>query len=321
LAVTFARKISFVIALAGVVTFCLCVSAQEMPGQVVLVVITTPSGPGGEAELARSLIPIENNDNYKLQTIDQFDEGIAENAAKAREQQIAPVVARAQEAALAFDLVRAARLRRQIADDLLQTELVALASTKVATYLLAAGAASVDAGEEDLAGAYFRRALAVDSAVTPGPQISPEAKLVFDAARVLGPAHIGPAPSAVMHSISRDLKADGVLWIAVGNDQSGIVVTERLLLTANEDSAPETSHHPPGNASELANWAPQERNRLASFLAHEFPGELKKDEKKPWYKKWWVYAVAGGVIAAGAVAGVLIADSLETPQADVVVHY
>jgi hypothetical protein len=73
----------------------------------------------------------------------------------------------------------------------------------------------------------------------------------------------------------------------------------------------------------MAAWTAKERERLRAAIAMTLVGETEERpavSEKPWYKKWWVYAVAGGVLAAGAV-GVAIAYSVQPEEVDLMVHH
>ncbi len=306
------------VAVWGLALLCSDVRADTSEPALRLVSVTAPAGSSDEAETARGLVPEATKDSYRISHISalpsvkraDIDELLSIAAKRAE---------KAKEAALAFDLVLAATLRRQAADDLIKTEALAIEPSVVAKYSLEAGAASVDAGEEDLALLYYRRALAIDSEILPGPSISPRAKEVFDTAQNQGPERLDTPHSRILIKLCTALEVDGIVWISVGRDSGGMVVSEKLLLLNENLSEPETLHHPPSGEG-LHEWSAREKKRLATVILTKLPRE-PEPVPKPWYKKWWIYAVAGGVIAAGAVAGVVVADAVQPKEVDVVVHH
>ncbi len=302
----------------GLVLLCSTVRADTTEPALRLVAVTAPAGSGHEAETARGLIPEATKDSYLISHISALPSvrkiDIAELlsiAAKRAE--------KGKEAALAFDLVLAATLRRKAADDLVKTEALAIEPSVVAKYSLEAGAASVDAGEEDLALLYYRRALAIDSEILPGPSISPRAKEIFDTAQSQGPERLDTPHNRILKKLCTALEVDGIVWISVGRDSGGIVVSEKLLLVNENLSEPETLHHPPAGEA-LGEWLAREQKRLDTVISLKLPRE-PEPVPKPWYKKWWIYAAVGGVLAAGAVAGVVVADAVQPKEVDVVVHH
>jgi len=298
---------------------CFTAGAGNTPSPPRFAVVTTPKGKGEEAEIARSLVPQATKGRYRLILSDAAKSGAEVKKIKDIEQQAEKTVLQAREAALAFNLVLAAQLKRQAADQLLRTELAALDGSLVAGYLLEAGAASVDAGETDLALVYFRKALAVASDIRPGPTISPEANKAFQAALALGPSRLSTPANPTLRSLSTLLKVDGILWISVGRDEAGLVVSEKFLLVGETVSEPETSQHLQAPLKELDAWTDKERQRLNTIISLKLKKE--PEPKKPWYKKWWIYAAVGGFIVAGTAAGIGIASALPPKEVDVVVHH
>jgi hypothetical protein len=284
----------------------------------VLAVVTTPTGTAHHADIARALVPETSNKRYQFVSVEMLVNQKNLSGDPEIENHAKKIAETAKEASLNFNLVQAAELRRQAADTLLSSETVALNPPLVATYLVEAGAASAEAGENDLALVYFHKALAVDNTIRPGPLISPQAKQLFDSALKGGLLSFKIPHKGILQKLCVVLEVDGILWIAVGQDEDGLIVSEKLLLPNEASNEPETRHRPPTNDADLKQWIPTEKNRIDTVISMTFPKEVKK--QKPWYKQWWVYTIAGGVLAATAV-GIGVGVSNQTKEADVTVHY
>ncbi len=313
------RYLAAIQAVSVLLAICSAVEAGEKPPTPRFIVVTTPIGEGDEAEIARSLVPEEKKGKYELTPIDALKDNTQADRVRDIEHQVEETVLKAREAALAFNLVLAARLKRQAADGILQTEITALDASLTATYLLEAGAASVDAGEKDLALTYFRKALAVDRDIRPGPTLSPQANKAFDAALALGPSRLRTPADLTLRKLCAILNVEGVLWISVGRDEQGLIVSDKFLLLREQVSEQEISQHPPRGKDNFEPWSLKERNRLDMAMLAKLPKEPAP--RKPWYKKWWIYVAVGGVLVAGAAAGIGIAATLPPKEADVVVHH
>ncbi len=293
-------------------------TAEKPVKPAVLAVVTTPTGSARHADIARALVPDTSTDRYLFVAVESLVTEKKMNSNPDIEDQAKKIAEAAKEASLSFNLVQAAELRRQAADTLLSSETVALNPPLVATYLLEAGAASAEAGETDLALGYFHKALAVDDTIRPGPLISPQAKQLFESALKGGLLSFRIPHKGILQKLCSVLEVDGILWIAVGQDEEGLVVSEKLLLPAKASNEPETRHRPPTGSTELEQWIPLEQNRIDTVISMAFPKTVSKP--KPWYKKWWVYTIAGGVLAAAAV-GIGVGVSNQQKEADVTVHY
>ncbi len=301
-----------------------CAAESTERNTPVLSVITMPTGRSAEARFARALIP-SNPTSYRLQPLVELPDSTPDDAVRDGFEQADGILTQAQEAALAFDLVLAARLKRQAADQLLRGAAVVLSPARVATYLLIAGGASVEAKERDLAVLYFRYALAVDRKATPGPEISPEAKAVFHSAAVAGPLAFREPHDRLFRRICSQKNVDGILWIAVSRDEEGMVVTQKIILDNDEPSESNTRRFAPKSEQMLWEWLAEERERMDTRLALKLnPGPLVGpdglDAVTPWYKDGRVYTTVGGVIAAG-VAALAIFLAVDQPEIDVVVHH
>jgi hypothetical protein len=294
---------------AAFMAVCRVVSADESSFPLNLAVVTVPKGGGFEAELARSLVPQGSSSQYKLTPIDELLTPGPASEPDEIEQDLKKIEEKAEEAALDFDLVRAAGLKRQIADTFLDTGKAGMNLTLAAEYLMEAGAASMEAGERDLALSYFRKAIAVDSEIQPGPTISPQARDLFESA--VDPSFLEIPPEWILRKLSGRLNTDGILWISVGRDEQGLKVSQK-------SSQPEVSQQPPADDKELADWINKEKNRIHTMISLGMPGEPVA--KKAWYEKWWVWTAVGGVILAGA-AGVAISIGLQPEEVDVTVHH
>ena len=295
-------------------------SAQEQQAKPVIAVVTTPRGSGRQAAIARSIAPAADSFAV-LKTLPlTMPSGRAFslklesecNASTALKEQ-------ARAAALAFDLVKAALLWREAADRLLSSAAQLYRPSFVASYLLEAAAASVEADQQDLALNYFRKALAVDSDIEVGAAFSPEAKDAFIRARRLGPAEIAMPKEEVLREMIRALHLSGVLWIAVSADADRDMVTEKLVLLTEESFEPETRLALPSAPQALDTWMIAERTRLKNQLNLRMGVETPK--RKSRYRKWWAYVAAGGVIAAGIASAAAIAHAQAPSTADIVVHH
>ena len=101
-----------------------------------------------------------------------------------------------------------------------------------------------------------------------------------------------------------------------GNKNAALPMLAASLLT----DEPVTLHNVPIEEQELAQWLANEKLRLGRVVSARLSDDVDAP-KKPWYKKWWVWAAAGAVVAAGAVGGILIADATRDREVDVVVHH
>lgn len=304
-------------AIACTVTIGSSAFAKDHPAVPHLAVVTIPNGSSREAGIAKSLVPDGQRVKCKLSPIGSFLQSSKFQGETPIEHLITDTTTQAKEAALAFDLVQAAQLKRQAADALLNSELLITNPSLVASYLTEAGAASVDAKEGDLATAYFRKALAVDADTEPGPTISPESKQAFEASAAMGPAPLDIPADRIFWKLSADLEVAGILWISVGRDEGGVTVSEKLYITGGHTNEPIISHRPGTQKEDIEKWIAREKVVLAGLISQK----LSTDPiKKPWYKRWWVYAAVGGVLIAGA-AGVAIGVSMQQSEVDLVVHH
>jgi len=320
---SFSKTLAVFIAVCTLISSQVAASDREEEAPLHLVASTSPIGFGEEAGIAHSLVPEGKKGEYELSPLDAIGDPGEKSNTRALEIRTKEIAENAREAALAFQLVEAAGLWRKAADDLLEAETRILNPELVATYHLEAGAASAEAGEKDLALLYFRRALAVDSGIRPGPEISPGAKDLFESALAEGPAHLGTPPNRILLPLCTRWNVDGILWIAVGRDKDGLVVSDKLLLRGDSSGEPEVSHRPPMETGALDEWIVKERKRLARAI---FPLATNTEEtteqevkKSPWAKVWWLYTAVG--VAAIIGVGVAVAATSDPPTADVVVHH
>jgi hypothetical protein len=307
--------VSRLVATITLLAVCQTAVAKTRKPPVTLLVVTTPVGEGEAAGLARSLVPATVGKAVVLKNISD----LAPSAPGQMDQATVDTLARAQAAALAFRLTEAAELRRQAADALLGSALVASNPALVAEQLIEAGAASLEAGEGDLARATFRKALAVDSAARPGDRISPEARQLFDEVRGIGPSHVRTPHGGVLKALCGQYGAGGILWISVGHDRDGLFTAYRYLLLKETESEPATSQRAPGEPDRLDEWRQVEQARLKHLVSLKIDKERKRAQ--PLKKKWWLYVTVAGALAAGAAAGVAIYYAVEPGSADVTVHY
>ena len=300
-----------------------------------LVVVAFPLGEGLEAQTVRSLVPgrqpgeqagrqpgeqAGDQNLYQLVPIDELRSPERTKWTTEIQKKTDEIAEKARESALAFQLDEAAEIWRHAADELLASDAVPLNPTLVASFLLEAGSASVQAGDNYFALVYFRKAIAIDLAIRPGPTLPPETFEIFEKALKLGPWLLQIPGSQKLLALCEMLKVDGVLWISAGTDEQGLQVAEKIMLRGNSLVEPEIRHHPGKDREELESWIASERQRIHQMISLKLPQKVEK--KKPWYKKWWVYAVAGGALAVGgAVAGIVLGTQQDSAKVDIVVHH
>ncbi len=307
--------------------------AGSRPRAPRLAVISTPAGTGFEAAIGDALIPDSRSGRYRLIPIAELtrekaavsdgDAGVDGGVDSPKE----AIAEKAREAALAFNLVHAAVLWRMAADEVLHSEAIAMDLPQAASYLLEAGAASAAAGEADLAHAYFRKALGINLDITPGPEISPDAKALFHAARKEGPVQTEIPRDNALEAVCEALGVDGLVWISVGNERSALIVSSKVFLRGKETTELETRSYPISQKKVAPKWLEAEQARLDTAIAYKLFGAPKTvpdrktpAAKKPWFKKWWFYTAVGGVLIGGA-AGLTSYFLLREDKADVVVHF
>jgi hypothetical protein len=308
--------------------------------QVNLLLVSTPFGEGESARIARALLP-ESGRGPDFIPISRVDgdrpgSGVSDGGTEAdggvgwAPEEVDPEIAeQAREAALRFNLVLAAELWRRAADDLVASDAVVFHPKKVARVLMEAGAASSAAGERDLSLDYFRKAIAVESDIRPGPEISPDAKRLFGTARRLGPILLEMPRETVLADICEMVEADGMIWVAAGRDGDAWVVSFKLYVAGSAATELETRRHEtPLDDQKIE----AEQKRLQGLVARKLLGDesgpkpivqiglMETTVTKPWYRKWWVYVIGGAVIAGGA-AGITTWLMLQPKEATVTAHY
>lgn len=286
-----------------------------------IAVVAMPRGAGHEAAIARALIPSNIDGIIELVPLDQLMNKTTLNVEMLSDAHGNEMVLKQQalQAALSFELVKAAELRRQAADGLLASDALATRPGYVASFLLDAAAASIEAGQSDLALIYFRKALAIDADLELDARFSPQAKSVFSEAIKEGPAEIAVPTDEVLEQILTQHGWRGILWIAVGRNAGRNLATEKIALRGGGPPKPETRLTVPVVQTEQNNWISGEKARIKKEIASALG--LSQSAEKPWYKKWWVYAASGGVIAAGIVTAVVVSFAGRPETAQIVVHY
>ena len=305
----------------------------EGPPSKRLAVISMPAGNDAHAEAARKLLPSKIG-GYSVVTAKPSQ---AATSSEDTEPDQAPdggvdsdnsIAEQAREAALAFDLVTAAELWRRAADSALKTEAPLLAPKRTASLLLEAAAAAVAAGETDLALVYFRKSIAVDSSITPGPEISPNAKSIFEQAVLEGPLVLDAPRESVLESVCDTLHVDGVVWASVGVENGEWIVQFKRFITGEAMGEVETRRY----TSPLTNaQIADERSRFRRIVVGPSAskpttptagtGENADPNRKPWYKKWWFYTAVGAVLIAGGAIGVGVWAASQPETVDATLHY
>jgi len=304
---------------------CLCLYkgvalAGENTENVRIAVVVTPCGSKTEAAVAVSVVPEAPSERYVLIHVSSISvqaEGDASYAASAEKAE--KTAEHAKRAAIEFNLVDAAGLWRRASDEINDGITTALDPELVAGYMMQAGAASADAGEDDLALEYFRRALGIDTDTGADARISPTAQVIFKKAREKGPFQIQPPPDRVLKKLCSLLGTQGVLWISAGRSDDGLLVSRRLVLSNQTESSSVVTHNAPSDESELKGWTTAERDQIAAFISLSL-GNGEKETETEWYESWWFYTALGTAVAAGA-AGLVLGLTMGQEKVDVVVHH
>jgi hypothetical protein len=200
------------------------------------------------------------------------------------------------------------------------------------------GMAAAAAEDPDAAQAAFARLLAADPAYAIDCELGGPIFRPFQSARAAAAGRAAPElelrwrrdlrlgapvpievetiadPAAMMRDLTVYVRARGEeAWRAADLALPAPGAVTRLVLPPVSGRAPTTlelfaiASDPRGN--EVHRWASREHPR-------ELP--LRYDPPTPWYRKWWVWAAAGGVVAVGTGIGVYAAvwepsDSLDAP--------
>jgi hypothetical protein len=184
-------------------------------------------------------------------------------------------------------------------------------------------------GNEEAARAAFVKALAIKpDARLEGADISPRQRAPFDAARSEAG---GRAAIRVDHLPPKNFLAGAPvkLAVSVGNDSQELVVGVRLLFRREGQPTYEEVTYVGAKPYEVSlpplGLGPLEYN-LQAIDAHGSPVAQWRSiedpqhvaisdvtEGPPFYKRPWVWGVAGGVVVAAVVAGVL-ASTLQSPD-------
>ena len=154
--------------------------------------------------------------------------------------------------------------------------------------------------------------------IEPQGSLSPSARAVFDEAKGLGPLGLEAPSSPELKQLCEMASIQGVVWISVGQDGDELTIYERVYTIESRKTTPAVEHRLLIEEQDPLTWAREEQQRLSTVIAEQFTGPL---DSKPWYKKWQLYATAGGIIAAGIVAGILISNAAQDPTTDITVHY
>ncbi|MDJ0764048.1 MAG: hypothetical protein QNJ97_13785 [Myxococcota bacterium] len=286
-----------------------------------LAVIAMPRGSSREAGVARAVIPKKTTAKCQLIMVEEMVARVPTDRTVTIPDDIQAQIDRAKQAALQFDLSTAARLWREAASATVQSDMVVLHPSIVVETLIAAGAASIDAGEQDTALLYYRKALSLDSDARPGPSISPQAQAFFAAGRNAGPILFPVPPPARLRTLAKQWQVEGILWISAGRDEEGLILSEKISLVKEATTKPQIRHRLPFDIAAQERWLAGEQRRLQIRVrqACGIPQEVTKPP--PWYKKWWVYAIAGGVVAAGTAIAIAATATADPGNVDVVVYH
>ncbi len=304
-----------------------------------LTAMSMPVGGGVYAEAAKGLLP-SRMEGFTLVNASGLDAAPAEeNAAEDTEAlsesdgvvgdapEERSIAEQAREAALAFNLVAAAELWRRAADSALKTEEMLLAPRRTAKLMLEAGAAAVAADERDLALVYFRKSIALDGDISPGPDISPDAKELFQQAVSVGPLVLEAPRESVLERVCEAQQVAGILWTAVGVENGEWVVLFKKFIKGEAVGEVETKRFAaPLTDTQIA----AEQRRFERLAVGARPPVPQADDttpkppviaKRPWYKKWWFYTAVGAVLIVGGAVGVGVWAASQPDTVDATLHY
>ena len=293
--------------------------ASSSPGPSPLVVsISLPAGAGPEAIVAQALEPSPSSlyRTAPLRSLEFDPEDIAQPELATESGELEQL---AEERALDFDLVGAAKALREAADKLRRSAWVLVDPQKTSLVHVKAASASADADEDDLALRYFRLALSIHSDGAGGHTLSPKAEDYLARARKEGPLQFGLPNNATLEQIRTGLGADGIVVVTASSERRAVTVTEHLHFSSSSAVEPETHHRLPEEAAEQSEWLASEKQRLEGLIASKF--QSADEQKRPWFKRWWIYAAVGGAVAAGVISAFAISNSLDTPLVDITVHH
>lgn len=317
---------------------------SEAPKLKRLSVVSQPAGVTRHASAAKQLLPekvagyeivpldltagveINLTPNRALGTAEDTDTQEAADGGTPSEKSTAEA---ARDAALAFDLVTAAELWRRAADTAFKTTDVVLRPRQTAALLLEAGAAAAAADETDLAILSFRRSIAVDGDILPGPEISPAAQTLFRQAVAAGPLLPEAPGETVLEEICEVAHTDGIVWVGVGVENGEWIVLFKRFMRGESVGEVETRRYaaPPAPEELDAERLRFEKIAAGRLAVVEPPKSVTPKDpktlnaKKHWYQKWWFYTAVGAVLIAGGAVGVGVWAASQPETVDATLHY
>lgn len=160
----------------------------------------------------------------------------------------------------------------------------------------------------------MRRVLALDPGYRPAPgQLSARATLLLDQARESGPRLTQPDPRALEWA-ARRFQLAKLIWLGVERRGEGRVRIEAVLFdpVARRVRVRLTQETP------LSQVLPVAAGLVVQALGNDPLADTTETQKamsRPWYRRWWVWAIAGAVVVGAAVGiGFAVASPSEDPR-------
>jgi hypothetical protein len=158
----------------------------------------------------------------------------------------------------------------------------------------------------------FRQALAVDPSYKPAAgQIPPQAAEILERERKKPPRVRRPTPIDLAW-LAKRLKLPRVVWLHV--DHGGAA---QIIVYTQNDPNPAASTGKIDIANSLPEAARLVRDSLGGVSKPPRPRPPEPPPRgptgKPWYRRWWIWTIAG-VVVAGAAIGVGVALARDEPS-------
>jgi tetratricopeptide (TPR) repeat protein len=164
----------------------------------------------------------------------------------------------------------------------------------------------------------FRQALAVDPDYKPASgQIPPQAAEILERERKTLPLVRRPTPTDLAWLAAR-LKLPRIVWLHV--DRGGVA---KIVVYTRGDPSPVSTTGKVAVANSLSEAAALIRDRLGGVPEKprpKPPGPRRGPTGTPWYRRWWVWTIAG-VVVAGAAVGVGVALTRDEPSSRYDFHF
>ncbi len=288
----------FLAAIAAIMIFS-SAQAYAEPAAKRIVVVTLPAGAAEQAAVSERLLT--SADDAGLLAVPAS--GIDMSLPAAALQQVQELEEQARQSALSLNLPGAVEARRQIVEILEDTLEATVNPSRLARALAQLGATELEAGSETAAARIWRRALALDGALTLDDTFSPRVREAFTLAREQG-STMPPRPAAtVLDRLCEAADVMAVLWIATGTDDQGPALM-RLLHTRETTDRIEVRHALPSSGPERDAAIDAVLVRIETDLELLGGGTEPPPPPPPppWYRRWWVWTIAAVIVTGAAVA-------------------